>query len=142
MRGVDRGIARGGTGRAVLAAVEEGLGAEPPRDDHHGELRRELRPAATLASAWLAQHARDLDLDPGLVGTRTDIESYLSGDRDSRLRHGWRAEVVGSALDGLVDGSVAVAFVDGELVLEERSHRPVTPLHSDPPGRRDGEITR
>ncbi len=141
VRGVDRGAAKGGVGRALLAAVEEGLEAEPPAPDGVGELRRELRPAATLASAWLAQHARDLDLDPGLMATRSDIEAYLSGEGPSRLRSGWRAEVVGDVLDGLVEGSVAVAFADGELVLEERSHRPVAPLHSDVQTGPDGEST-
>ncbi len=142
VRGVDRGVAKGAVGQALLAAVEEGLSAEPPTADGPAELKRELRPAATLASAWLAQHARDLELDPGMLATRVDIEAYLGGDGRSRLREGWRAEVVGDALDGLVDGSVAVAFVGGELVLEERSHRPVTPLHSGEHGRRDGENTR
>jgi ribonuclease D len=139
VRGVDRGISKGSAGAAILAAVQEGLVAEPPADDGAPELRRDLRPAATLASAWLAQHARDLDLDPGLLATRTDIEAYLSGEGPSRLRSGWRAEVVGKALDGLVDGSVSVAFDDGELVLEERSHVPVAPLQSGPSARQDGE---
>ena len=139
VRGVDRGGTKGAVGRSLLEAVEEGLVADPPADDGAPELRRDLRPAATLASAWLAQHARDLDLDPGMLATRTDIESYLSGDRASRLRSGWRAEVVGQALDGLLDGSVAVAFDDGELVLEVRSHDPVTPLQSDVQARQGGE---
>lgn len=135
VRGLDRGVSRGATGRAILDAVESGLTAEPPSDDGPGELRRDLRPAATLASAWLAQHARDLDLDPGLLATRSDIEGYLGGDRRSRLRSGWRGEVVGRVVEGLVDGSVAVAFDHGELVLEARSHRPATPLQSDDQGR-------
>ena len=139
VRGVDRGIAKGGVGRSIIEAVEAGLVAEPPVTDGAPELRRDLRPAATLASAWLAQHARDLDLDPGLLATRTDIEAYLAADGTSRLRSGWRAEVVGRALDGLVDGSVAVAFHDGQLLLEARSHVPVTPLQSDLQARQGGE---
>jgi ribonuclease D len=139
VRGVDRGISKGPAGKGILEAIEQGLVAEPPAADGAPELRRELRPAATLASAWLAQHARDLDLDPGLLATRTDIEAYLAREGPSRLRSGWRAEVVGKALDGLVDGSVAVVFDDGELVLEERSHVPVAPLQSESQARQDGE---
>ena len=131
VRGVDRGVTKGAVGASILAAVGEGLEAEPPAADSAPELRRDLRPAATLASAWLAQHARDLDLDPGMLATRNDIEAYLSGEGPSRLRSGWRSEVVGKALDGLVEGSVAVAFDKGELVLEERSHLPAAPLQSD-----------
>jgi ribonuclease D len=139
VRGVDKGISRGAAGKAILEAIEIGLTAEPPEEDAAPELRRELRPAATLASAWLAQHARDLDLDPGLLATRTDIEAYLSKEGPSRLRSGWRAEVVGKALDGLVDGSVSVAFDNGELVLEERSHVPAAPLQSDTQAHQGGE---
>jgi len=139
VRGVDRGITKGAAGRQILDAIQEGLAAEPPKDDGAPELRRELRPAATLASAWLAQHARDLDLDPGLLATRTDIETYLSREGASRLRSGWRAEVVGQVLDGLVEGSVAVVFDDGELVLEQRSHVPVAPLGSEVQAREGGE---
>jgi ribonuclease D len=139
VRGVDKGISRGGAGRAILDAVEQGMVAEPPAEDGAPELRRELRPAATLASAWLAQHARDLDLDPGLLATRTDIEAYLSREGRSRLRTGWRAEVVGRALDGLVEGSVAVVFDNGELVLEERSRIPAAPLQSDAQAHQGGE---
>jgi ribonuclease D len=131
VRGVDRGLANGAVGKAILAAVAEGARATPPTVDGGGELRRELRPAATLASAWLAQRARDLDLDPGLLATRVDIEGYLTEGGATRLRSGWREELVGEALAALVSGSAAVAFERGELVLEERSHTPVTPLHSD-----------
>jgi hypothetical protein len=92
-----------------------------------------------LASAWLAQHARDLDLDPGLLATRSDIEGYLAREGPSRLRSGWRADVVGRALEGLVEGSVAVAFDDGELVLEERSRVPAAPLQSDAQAQKGGE---
>lgn len=139
VRGIDRGLSKGQVGRSILEAVEHGLQAEPPPDDTAPELRRELRPAATLASAWLAQHARDLDLDPGLLATRSDIEGYLSREGPSRLRSGWRAEVVGRALDGLVEGSVSVAFDDGELVLEERSRIPAAPLQSDAQAHQGGE---
>ena len=142
VRGVDKGVSKGAVGRSILDAVEAGLVADPPAEDSVPELRRDLRPAATLASAWLAQHARDLDLDPGMLATRNDIESYLSGDKASRLRSGWRAEVVGQALDSLVDGSVAVAFDHGELVLEVRSHVPVTPLQSDVQARQAGGAPR
>lgn len=140
VRGVDKGITRNeALSRSILAAVDEGIRAEPPVVDGSGELRRELRPAATLASAWLAQRARDLDLDPGLLATRTDIEDYLGGEGGDRLRTGWRGDVVGEALDGLVQGTAAVAFERGELVLEERSHRPVAQLHSPAGHVRDGE---
>jgi hypothetical protein len=46
----------------------------------------------TLVSAWLSQHAQDIEIDPALLGTRADIEALLRGDSDARLSVGWRAE--------------------------------------------------
>lgn len=90
------------------------------------ERSRRLRPAATLLSAWLSQRARELQIDPTLLGTRADIEALLDGDPSCRLAEGWRAEIVGSALERLLEGEAALAFTgDGGLVLEARSHEPL-----------------
>ncbi len=100
--------------------------AAAPPVAHDPERSRRLRPAATLLSAWLSQRARELDLDPAIIGTRTDIEQLLDGDPTCQMATGWRADVVGTAITRLLDGDVALAFDgDGALVLEERSHRPL-----------------
>ena len=44
------------------------------------------------------QLARDVEIDPSLLGTRNDIEALISGDMNSKLATGWRAEVVGGCL--------------------------------------------
>ena len=65
-------------------------------------------------------------LDAGLLATRGDLEALLRGDPDARLAEGWRAEIVGEPIRRLLDGEAAVAFAgDGELVIEERSNRPL-----------------
>jgi ribonuclease D len=79
----------------------------------------------SLLAAWVSQVAHQLELDTALVATRTDIELLVSGDRSSRLASGWRAELVGSVVEQLVDGSAALAFDHGSLVLEARSRRPL-----------------
>jgi ribonuclease D len=116
IRGLDGRFLRGNAGREILAAVELGLdrpNAEirvPPTED---ELDRALRPAHSLLSAWLAQRAGELQLDPTLLGTRADLQAYLRGDEDARLRQGWRRELVGGVLEALLAGEVAVAFERG-----------------------------
>ena len=52
------------------------------------QLDPNLRPAVALISIWLAQFAKDSDLDPALLGTRADIETLLRGDGQSRLSEG------------------------------------------------------
>ncbi|MGI9604302.1 MAG: ribonuclease D [Acidimicrobiales bacterium] len=125
LRGVDDRHLRGSVGEQVLSAVEEGLQSPVTTApiNRNTEPKRELRPAVTLVSAWVSQLARELELDATLLGTRADIEAFVRGDTDARLRDGWRAQAVGDALTHLLDGEAALAF-DGELglVLERRSN--------------------
>jgi ribonuclease D len=108
----------------------------PPTD----ELDRRLRPAATLASAWVAQLAQDLKIDAALLATRADLHEFLRGVPDGRLASGWRNELIGEKVRLLVDGHAAMAFRPGrgDLVLEERSGRELTtdiavPDDAEPP---------
>src|SRR5690606_3505705 len=76
------------------------------------------------------QLARDAALDTSLVATRADIEGLVRGDPGSRLLSGWRAEVAGEPVRRLLEGRAALAFDgEGSLVIEARSHRPMTPDH-------------
>ena len=75
----------------------------------------------TLVSAWLAQLARDVEMDPALIGTRTDIEALVRGDEEARMAIGWRQDLVGSAAGDLLAGRATLAFDGrGGLLLEDR----------------------
>lgn len=126
LRGVDRTI-REDLAQGLLAAVKQGLNAPIPAIDDApvAPLEKDMRPAVALASAWVSQLARDLAIDPAILATRSDLEQFLRGDEGARLRHGWRSEVAGRAIEMLLAGQAAVAFGgNGELVIEERSGRP------------------
>jgi ribonuclease D len=134
LRGVDGRHLRGKTGHDILQAVQAGLALAPealrppPLDD----VDRQLRPAVSLASAWASQLASDLRIDAALLATRADLTAFVRGDKDARLRAGWRSELVGEPLRRLVDGEAALAFAGrGKLSLEERSGRPF-PLDGHP----------
>ena len=128
IRGLDPRHLRGGSVEGILAAVERGRRLEseeivvPPSD----EVPRDLRPAVALAAAWLAQVARDEEIDAALLATRSDLAAYLRGDPTVRLAQGWRAAMAGTHLRSLLQGRAALAFDGrGGLILEERSGRPV-----------------
>lgn len=128
VRGLSGRGLRGDVAEEILAAVARGKELPPERlrlpatDD----LEREQRPAAALAAAWVAQLARQERIDATLLATRADLTAFLSGREDSRLRHGWRAELVGAPLARLVAGDAALVFDgNGGLLLEERSGRPL-----------------
>ncbi|MBC8364522.1 MAG: ribonuclease D [Actinobacteria bacterium] len=123
VRGVDGRHLRNGAAPSVLQAMVDAVDLPPvsrePARSTHG--RGDHRAAVTLVSAWVSQAARDLELDPTLLGTRADIEALVRGEHGTRLASGWRGEVVGEALTDLLSGRSALAF-DGEggLLLEDR----------------------
>ncbi|MHB1534260.1 MAG: ribonuclease D [Acidimicrobiales bacterium] len=126
VRGLEGRQVRGAIAAGLLDAIARGrkLPAErlqlPPAD----EVARELRPAIALAMAWVAQVARDQEVDAALLATRADLVAYLRDEPDARLARGWRAGMVGRPLRRLLDGQLALAFDgSGGLILEERSHR-------------------
>jgi len=123
IRGMDERHARGPHGNELLEAVASGLGRDIqlPKRPANKALMEQLRPAVTLVSAWLSQHAYDIEIDPVMLGTRADIEAVLRGDPDARLAEGWRAEHVGDPIQRLVGGQAALAFDNGRLLLEDRA---------------------
>jgi ribonuclease D len=126
VRGLDGRHLRDGAGEQVLELVRgagQAARSTGPRRPT-AERQRDLRPLATLISAWVSQRARELQIDTTLLATRADIEAALRGDDDARLAHGWRAELVGELLGRLMSGEASLAF-DGEggLLLEARSHQ-------------------
>lgn len=123
LRGVEGRNLRGGLIDEALAVVAN-ADREPqqlPQPSGY-ELGQDLRPAVTLVTAWLAQRAKDLRLDPATLGTRADVEAFLARRPDARLGLGWRAGVVGDFIESLVNGSSAVAFEQGRgLIVVERA---------------------
>jgi ribonuclease D len=122
VRGLDGRHHKGAVAEGIVAAVAV-AGDLPPvqLDPHRSGGGRDIRAGVTLVSAWVAQLSRNLDLDPTLVGTRSDIESLVRGDHDCRMTSGWRHEVVGGPVDDLLSGRASLAFDGrGGLLLEPR----------------------
>ena len=121
---------RGLDGRHYKGVVAEGLlGAVATADDlpplevvaSRSDNGNDVRAAVTLVSAWVAQLSRDIDLDPTLVGTRSDIEDLVRGAPSAKMTTGWRHQVVGGPVDDLLSGRAALAFDGrGGLLLEPR----------------------
>jgi ribonuclease D len=129
IRGLDDRHLKEETAKQLLDVVADAKQKPAPTSDElpPPELDRALRPAVTLVSAWISQLARDLEIDTALLATRADLEALLRGDEDARLATGWRADFVGEPIRKLVSGEAALAFAgQGHLVLEERTHRPLT----------------
>jgi ribonuclease D len=110
-RGVDERHRRGRVGKELVEVVQASRHVEPPRvGGGSDELERGLRPAITLISAWVSQVAKDARVDTSMLATRSDLIALLSGQESARLRHGWRAELIGDGIARLVDGSAGLTF--------------------------------
>ena len=123
IRGLDGRHYKGSVASGIIEAVVAAGDLPPLQPDltrRNGGA--DIRAGVTLVSAWVSQLSRDLDLDPALVGTRSDIEALVRGDEDARMATGWRHQVVGGQVGDLLSGRAALAFDGrGGLVLESRN---------------------
>lgn len=91
-----------------------------PRPDFAGDPT--IDPVASVLQGVVRMQAKAMDLAPGLLGTRSDLEELvrlrLAGDLDGSdhpLLHGWRRDAVGSDLLHLLDGAATIRIsVDGD----------------------------
>ena len=79
----------------------------------------DIRAAVALVTAYIYQLARDVEIDPSLLGTRNDIEALISGDTNSKLAKGWRGKVVGEVVENILGGKVSLVFDGGNRILLE-----------------------
>ncbi len=125
-----RGLERRGVSKRDAAEIVEVIAEAkdmppPPTQPRKASGGPDLRPAVTLIAAWMSQYADDMNLDPAMLGSRSDIEEFVRSG-ESRLAHGWRHDLAGSAIRSLLAGDAAVAFDgDGRVIVEKRSHVPI-----------------
>jgi ribonuclease D len=107
----DKQRARFGAG--ILAAVAEGLKAEPETAERRGRPGpEEERDAARLlvAQAFLAGRCATAGVDPALVATKAVLKEIVDAGPDAARERltGWRADFVGDDLAALLRGDLAV----------------------------------
>jgi ribonuclease D len=118
----------------LLEAVSAGLEDPPiPREVRRGHSDAGDAPLIALAEALLRARAIDAGLAYELIASRSDLEQIISAARqaapepDVRTLSGWRRELVGSDLEALLTGSVAVAVGSSRrLELHELTREPET----------------
>ncbi|MDE3130764.1 MAG: ribonuclease D [Acidobacteriota bacterium] len=108
----------------LLEAISAGLEDPPiPREARRGHSDPSDAPLIALAEALLRARAMDAGLAYELIASRNDLEQIIAAARQSapepevRTLAGWRRELVGSDLESLLSGRVAVA-VGGSRRLE------------------------
>ncbi len=111
-------------GAELLEVVAAGMEDPPiPREGRRGHSDASDAPLIALAEALLRARAMQAGLAYELIATRNDLEQIIAAARQSapepdvRTLSGWRRELVGSDLESLLSGRVAVA-VGGDRSLE------------------------
>ncbi len=111
-------------GDELLRAISAGLADPPiPREVRRGHSDSSDSPLIALAEALLRARAMEAGLAYELLASRSDLEQIIAAARQSapepdvRTLGGWRRELVGSDLESLLGGRVAVA-VGGNRRLE------------------------
>ena len=97
--------------REILHAVSEGAEQDVkfPTSDQE-DVDKDLRPAVGLITAWVGELARIHQIDATLLGTRLDILQFLRKAPNARLGQGWRSEIVGKDIDGILGGNMGISF--------------------------------
>ena len=111
-------------GSELLEAITAGLADPPiPREGRRGHSDSSDTPLIALAEALLRARAMEAGLAYELIASRSDLEQIIAAARQSapepdvRTLSGWRRALVGSDLESLLSGRVAVA-VGGTRRLE------------------------
>jgi ribonuclease D len=74
----------------------------------------------SLCNAWVYAKAHQQEIDPALIGTRDEVSEFLFGT-SSRLREGWRFNLIGADLLAIKSGEKAVYVTqNGSLDLVVR----------------------
>ena len=123
VRGMEKHKIKNETAEAILHAVSDA--PMTPVEENPEKVKSknsDSRAAVALVTAYIYQLARDVEVDPSLLGTRNDIEALIDGDTNSKLSKGWRGEVVGEVVSNILKGTVSLVF-DGQnrILLEPRN---------------------
>lgn len=81
------------------------------------EIDARYRAVVPLVLSWIGELARHHEVDPTFLATRNDVEEFITGMENCRLRTGWRMDIVGNDLTAILDGTAALRF-DGKGRLE------------------------
>ena len=105
---------------ALMRAIRAGAQCDPkayPLVKHHPRTTANTDSVIDLMYAMLRLLSNSSGVAIPLIATRDDLHSFLTGDKDSPLRSGWRYELAGSKLEGLLAGEVGLTVKEGHLEL-------------------------
>lgn len=104
----------------VVRAIQRGVSCDPaeyPLVRHKPRANAETDSVIDLMYALLRLRSESTGVAIPLIATRDDLHAFVLGKKDSPLKQGWRYELVGSRLEGLLSGEVGLTVKDGHVEL-------------------------
>lgn len=106
---------------AILVAVDRGRRCPPDRLPPVQHARKapsgELESVVDLMYALLRLVAERAGVATAMIASRDDLVDYVDHPERSRLREGWRFELVGTRLDDLLAGRMGLTVKDRRIEL-------------------------
>jgi len=125
IRAIPAGYAHSRNGKAIVAAVKDGLEGKLPERMPPPERQRSREPSPPvldLLKTLLRIKAFQFRVAARLVADSEDLERLAIGDDEGvAALHGWRAEVFGRDALALREGRLGIALEHGEAVVIELS---------------------
>ena len=102
----------------VIAAIRKGEACDPadyPYIRHRARSHADADSVVDLMYALLRLRSESSGVAIPLIATRDDLHDFLAGNKECPLRTGWRWELVGKQLGGLLRGEVGLTVKDGRV---------------------------
>lgn len=102
----------------IVRAVQKGLHCDPrlyPQIKHRSHTSADTDSIIDLMYALVRLCSESSGVAIPLIATRDDLLSFMQGEKNCPLRQGWRYELVGSRLEGLLAGAVGLTVKDGRV---------------------------
>ena len=106
---------------AALAAIARGVRCpkenQPRAGRKHAAPAPEVESVVDLMYALIRIVSERSGVATGLIATRDELADYIDHPERSRLREGWRFELVGSLIDDLLAGRIGLTVKDRAVEL-------------------------
>ena len=102
----------------VVEAIRTGESCDPkdyPFVRHRPRTSADVDSVIDLMYALLRLRSESSGVAIPLIATRDDLHSFFAGEKDSPLRQGWRYDLVGRQLEGLLRGEVGLTVKDDHV---------------------------
>lgn len=106
---------------AALMAIDRGRRCPPERYPKVSHVRKssssELESVCDLMYALIRLVSERSGVATAMIASRDDLSEYIEHPEQSRLRDGWRFELVGTRLDDLLSGNMGLTVKDRRVEL-------------------------